>query len=110
MIGAKKICTLQRQGTATRTSTGGYSETWWDVCKFRAVVAPLKPEENKMFERDTVVATHRVLVGYRDVGASNETYMKAKNRLKVGSTIYDIESVQNFDNKHYEVYIREVTE
>lgn len=100
--GPKVTFTLQ-EPTETRTTTGGVSASWSDVTTFRGSLGPISASERASYEREAVVSTHRIIVGYEEVGDDYATDLKEKNRLYVANTgnqlaaeTFDITGVQPF--------------
>lgn len=106
MIGPKTSVILQKP-VETRTTTGGQSSSWQQVQEFDAVILPLSAVEREIYSRRGVVATYRMLVDYSIV--TDAGGIKEKNRIKVGSTIYNIVGVVNYHNRHFEVDLQVVS-
>jgi head-tail adaptor len=101
--GPKVPLTLQ-EPTESRTSTGGVSnEPWADLLTFSGSLGPLTAREIAAFDKETVISTHRVIVGYEEIGDTYATDVKEKNRIYVANTgnqlaaeTFDITGVQPF--------------
>lgn len=101
MVGPKNTCILQKP---TETTSGlGLTTTFEDIQSFKAVLVPLKANEMVMFDKDTVYSDFRLVVRYQDISGTNRAEVKEKNRVRIGSDIYDIQRVQNYVNRHYEI-------
>jgi head-tail adaptor len=100
--GPKVPMTLQ-QPTETRTGAGGVTNAWSDLVTFSGSLGPLTAAEINAFSREAVISTHRVIVGYEEIGDDYAADLKAKNRIYVANTnnalaaeIFDITGVQPF--------------
>jgi head-tail adaptor len=94
--------TLQ-EATETRTGSGGVTNAWADVTTFNGSLGPVSASEAALFNRETVISTHRVIVGYEEIGDSYATDLKAKNRVYIANTnnqlaaeTFDITAVEPF--------------
>lgn len=117
--GPKVPLTLQ-EATETRTSGGGVTNAWADLLTFNGSLGPLTAREISAFDKETVISTHRVIVGYEEIGDTYATDVKEKNRIYVANTgnqlaaeTFDITGVQPFrmyGNKiaTYELMLRKV--
>jgi head-tail adaptor len=101
--GPKTLFALQEPGDGTRTDTGGTANTWATVTTFNGSLGPVTAFEASRFERETVVSTHRVIVGYEEIGDAYVADLKAKNRLYVANAgnelaaeTFDITGVEPF--------------
>jgi hypothetical protein len=104
MYGPKTSCTLQRLTTAR--SGRHVTPTYTTVKTFNGVLAPLKAEENKRYEKETVVATHRLMVDYSAIGAANAAYVTETSQIVAGGNTYDITGVWNGHDRHYEIDLK----
>jgi len=96
--GGSTACRLQ-EPTQTKTATLADTTTWADVTTFYGSLQPVTATESLIYEREGVVATHKVYVG--KIGDQYITDLKAKNRIVVdnlwnplGSLTYDITGVE----------------
>ena len=106
MLGPKVSVKLQKP-TETISADGSIQQSWSDVYTFNAVVIPLKPEEKRAFDKETVYATYRLMASY-SLLKDNVGEVKEKNRIKVGSSDYDIVGVTNYHNRHFELDLLEI--
>lgn len=80
--GPKATCILQ-EATESRTSTGGVTNAYSDIHSFKASLAPLSANEINAFARETVISSHRMMVGYEQIGNAQAANLKEKNRIHV---------------------------
>ncbi len=100
--GPKVLMTLQ-EPTETRTAGGGVTNAWATVTTFSGSLGPLTARELEAYNRETVVSTHRAIIGYEEIGDSYATDLIEKNRIYVANTnnalaaeTFDITGVQPF--------------
>ena len=105
MRGPKTTCKL-RKISESRTSTGGFSESTDDIVTFDAIVAPITAREQVFFDKETVFATHRLMVDYSAFNTQEADQLVEKSKIVIGTTVYDIKQVQNYHNRHYELLLR----
>ena len=99
-----KVTMILQEPTESRTAGGGVSnEPWTAVKTFSASLGPLTAVELEAFNRETVVSTHRAIIGYEEIGDSYATDLNEKNRIYVANTnnalaaeTFDITGVQPF--------------
>lgn len=98
-----KTTFILQEPTETRTATGGTTNSWGTVTTFNGSLGPVTAFEASRFERETVVSTHRVIVGYEEIADAYVADLKAKNRLyaansgnELAAETFDIVSVQPF--------------
>ena len=106
--GKKSICTLQKYAQS-QLSDGSTSESWTDVCTFKAVVAPISAAEKQNFDKDTVFSIKRLMIPYKAFNDEDRDEVTSDNRIKVGTTIYEIKQIINYDDRHYEILVQDVT-
>jgi head-tail adaptor len=102
IIPGPKIPITLQEPTESRTAGGGVSnDPWTEVKTFNGYLRPLTVAELSTFNRETVISTHKVLVGYEEIGDSYVTDLNEKNRIYVVNTnnplaaeTFDITGVQ----------------
>lgn len=101
--GKKSICTLQK--SIDTEADGDVTETWVDVVTFRAVFTPISLSEGLFTDKQTVTATHLLSFSESQIGSYGDELIE-KNRIKIGSMLYDIEAVYDYTHlrpAHYEM-------
>ena len=104
IVPGPKVTMVLQEPTESRTSGGGVSnEPWVDVVTFSGSLGPLTAFEISQFSRETVISTHRSIVGYEQIGDTYAADLKAKNRIYIANTnnplpaeTFDITGVQSF--------------
>jgi len=101
-------CILQK---VAETQSGiDVTQTWEDLWEFKAVLDTLTMNERAApFNKETVFATHRLIIRARAISKAYAAELKEKNRIRIGTTIYDIQGVNDYHGRHYEVELLEVT-
>ena len=92
-----KVPMVLQEPTESRTAGGGVSNDPWTTVKtFNGSLGPLTARE-----LETVISTHRAIIGYEEIGDSYATDLKEKNRIYVANTnnalaaeLFDITGVQ----------------
>lgn len=108
MLGPKSTCVLQKP-TETVSSTGSVVQTVEDLCSFKAVLVPLKPEEKRFFDKETVFADYRLMFDYKTISALHVDEVSEENSIRCGEQAFDIVGVINYHNRHFEVELLEIT-
>lgn len=95
MRGPQTICRLQKP-TETRTGTGGGDDTWEDLVQFAGVLTELTATEADLFNRETTVSTHKLMVMAYRIGKDNIAQVKEPNIISVINT-ENLMEPQEFD-------------
>lgn len=112
MPGPKVSVTLQELTDTTGTDLDT-TVVWADVVTFQSVFAPLKADEQELFDKQTTFAPHRLMFGADAITTAQAAKLIDKNRFVISSTNYDIIEVLHFDaddiNDTYEIKVKRVT-
>ena len=96
----------------TRTyADGGWSDEWSSVQTIKtAIVQGFRSSEKLMLARDASIQLKKCYIPYSDVREANRQYLTAAYRIMIGTTDYDIESVETRGgiDKHYEVILKDI--
>ena len=110
--GPKQSAILQLR-TETRVAGAGITNTYSTITTFNAVFAPLTAAERQYFDKDTVFATHRLMVAHTTLGDTDAASLVETNRIVIDSTAYEITGVLDYNAvpicRHYEVLLKLVT-
>lgn len=104
IVPGPKVTMILQEPTESRTSGGGVSnDPWTNTKTFSGSLGPLTAFEISQFSRETVISTHRSIIGYEEIGDSYATDLTEKNRIYVANTnnplepeIFDITGMQPF--------------
>ncbi len=69
--------------TDTRTATGGTTRTWPLLPEFSGAMTPLSAMEQSLFDRETVIATEKLLVMGRSIPEQHREKVREKNRITI---------------------------
>lgn len=95
MRGPKTLCRLRRP-TGARTIAGGETDTWDDIAEFDGVLRELTATEADLFNRETVVATHRLRMLAREADYIGMDEFNEVNKIIVDNAENTM-SAQTFD-------------
>lgn len=110
MIGPKTKVVLQKPNYTT-TSTGSRTELWEDVVAFRGIFSAVSSKERLYMDKDTVFYTHRLIVPYSVIRPDYRTHINGKNRIRIGTVLYEIKGVMDHTFgrvKHWRLELLEV--
>jgi head-tail adaptor len=100
MRGRNVRCRLE-QPMDTRTATGGTTRKWSLLPEFGGTISPISAQEQALFDRETVIATEKLLVMGRSIPEQHREKVKEKNRITIRNRrnslderTYDIISVK----------------
>ena len=96
--------TIERESSGGADDYGGKVRGWSTLLSFRCNIQPVSGEEKAAAGSQGVAITHKMFARPFPMTVTE------KDRVKVGSTIYDIESIGDAAGRghHVEVKLREV--